>query len=236
MIEHIPEQIDAALLYFHSAGTTSNEIAPFLPLLIEHLPNTYIWAGDGVIGGSPLMGQGTHYVQDDKTQDAKRYWFTFPMQDASSPESFAANSEAMGAVLTCAAAYVNAMVDSIMARFQLPASRIVLSGFQHGSCVALAAAMARIYDPYALTVLIEPYILEGYYLEDVHLLPATTVACIDNEHIRSRTLNWLQADTVEAFRAYGMNVRHFTVDEGNDALDAQLISEAARIMRRCLLP
>jgi hypothetical protein len=30
MIEHIPEHVKTALLYFHSAGTTSDEFAPFL--------------------------------------------------------------------------------------------------------------------------------------------------------------------------------------------------------------
>ncbi len=197
MIEHIPEQVNAAFLYFHSAGTSSDEFAPFLPHLVEQLPNTYIWAGDGVIGRSPLMHQGSHYAND-----TKRYWFTFPMQDASSPESFAANTEAMGAVLTCAGCYVNALTDQVMARFQLPAERVVLSGFQHGSCVALAAAMVRRDDPYTLAIIFEPYILEGYYLKDEQSLPATTVVCIDNQHIRQRTIKWLQFDTVEAFQSY----------------------------------
>ena len=82
MIEHIPEKVDKAFLYFHSAGASSAETRAFLPLLIESLPNTYIWAGDGVISKSPLMRQGLHYGKD-----SKRYWFTFPMQDASRPRA-----------------------------------------------------------------------------------------------------------------------------------------------------
>ena len=96
MIEHIPGQVDRALLYFHSAGESAEQIRPFLPQLIEGLPTTYLWAGDGVISGTPLMRQGLYYGGG-----ARRYWFTFPMQDASSPDSFAAHTEAMGAALSC---------------------------------------------------------------------------------------------------------------------------------------
>ena len=142
MIEQISEQVNNAFLYFHSAGKSSDEIKPFIPELLESLPNTYIWAGDGVISGSPLMRQGLHYGND-----TKRYWFTFPMQDASSPESFASNIEAMGATLTCGGAYVNALVDQIMTRFQIMAKNVILCGFQHGSCIALAASMIRINLP-----------------------------------------------------------------------------------------
>ena len=190
MIEHIPEKVDQAFLYFHSAATSAEQIRPFLPLLIESLPNTNIWAGDGVISGSPLMQQGLYYGPD-----AKRYWFTFPMQDASSPESFAGHVEAMGATLTCSGAYVNALVDQILARFHITAQRVVLCGFQHGSCVALAAAMIRIHDPYAFTILFEPYVLETYYLRDELTLPKTTVVCIENQHIRTRTRNWMDIET-----------------------------------------
>ena len=175
MIEYIPDRVDQALLYFHSAGTSAEEIQPFLSGLIENLPNTYIWAGDGVISQSPLMRQGLHYGTS-----SKHYWFTFPMQDASSPESFAAYVEAMGATLTCAGAYVNVLVDQILARFHLGAEQVVLCGIQHGSCLALAAAMMRVDDPYAVTILIEPYILEGYYLKDELQKPQTTVICLEN--------------------------------------------------------
>lgn len=227
MIEHVPHQVDTAFLYFHSAGVTSDEIKPFLPQLIESLPNTYIWAGDGVIGGAPLMRQRLHYAND-----AKRYWFTFPMQDASSPESFASHVEAMGAALSCAGAYVNAMADPIMARFQIPAEKVVLSGFQHGSSVVLAAAMTRCHDPYAFTVLFEPYILESYYLKHEQPLPGTTVVCIDNQHIRQRTLNWMHIETDKEFQTYGLNVQAITVDGGGNDLDSAMMDEAIRIVKQ----
>ena len=227
MFEHIPEQVNSAFLYFHSAGTTSAEIEPFLPLLLENLPSTYIWAGDGVIGGSPLMRQGLHYGNDPK-----RYWFTFPMQDASSPESFASHTEAMGAALTCAGAYVNALVDQIMARFQLAAKNVVLCGFQHGSCAVLAASMIRLHDPYRFTILLEPYLLESYYLKDELTLPATTVICIDNQHIRQRTRDWINIETDKEFRTYGIVTQQITALEGGDNLDSLMMNEALKIVKR----
>lgn len=228
MIEHIPEHVENALLYFHSAGTSSAQITPFVPKLIQHLPHTYIWAGDGVISDSPLMRQGLYYGHDT----AKRYWFTFPMQDASSAESFASHIEAMGATLTCAGAYVNALADQIMARFQLTAQNVVLCGFQHGSCVALAAAMLRIHDPYAMAILFEPFLLESYYLKEERTLPKTTVVCIDNQHIRARTQNWLHLGTDEVFQSYGMVTQRITVNGGDDTLDAQMMQEAIILLKQ----
>lgn len=226
MIEHIPRQVNSALLYFHSAGTSSEEIIHFLPHLAESLPHTYIWAGDGVISKSPLMRQGLFYGED-----AKHYWFTFPMQDASSPESFANNVEAMGATLSCAGAYVNALADQIMERFHIPAKQVILSGFQHGSCVALAASMLRLYDPYAFTILFEPYILESYYLKDELSLPKTTVYCIDNQHIRTRTQNWMQVETDKQFASYGIAVQNITVAEGDDHLNEAMVNETIKIVK-----
>lgn len=231
MIEHVPEYIDSALLYFHSAGTTSAEFAPFLPQIVESLPRTYVWAGDGVISRSPLMRQGLFYGEDDR-----RYWFTFPMQDASSPESFARHAEAMGASLSSTGAYVNALADQVMSRFHLTAGQVVLSGFQHGSCVALAAAMMRRRDPYACAVLFEPYLLESYYLKDEHPLPDTMVVCIDNRHIRRRTEGWLHVETVRQFEAYGMSVRHITVEEGDDTLGAPMVNAAIQIVQGLRAP
>ncbi|MBN1679471.1 MAG: hypothetical protein JW966_04215 [Anaerolineae bacterium] len=225
MIEHVPAQVDNAFLYFHSAGVSSEQIKPFLPHLIESLPNTYLWAGDGVISSSPLMRQGLYYGSD-----AKRYWFTFPMQDASSNESFASNVEAMGATLSCAGAYVNALVDQIMTRFQITTEKVVLCGFQHGSCVALAASMMRKNDPYAFTILFEPYILEAYYLKHELTLPDTSVVCIDNQHIRKRTLDWINIETDREFQSYGMVTQRITVEDGDDNLDAAMMSEAIKIM------
>lgn len=226
MIEHVPQQVESALLYFHSAGVTAAEFAPFLPHLIDKLPNTYIWAGDGVIGGAPLMRQGMQYGGDPK-----HYWFSFPMQDASSPESFAANAEAMGATVACAGAYVNALADQVMARFGLPARRVVLVGFQHGSSVALAAAMLRRSDPYAVTVLLEPYLLEAYYLKDEANRPATTVVCIDNQHIRDRTRRWMGIETDREFAGFGITTRAITVAGGGDSLDAAMVDQVVEIMR-----
>jgi predicted esterase len=227
MIEHIPRQVDKAFLYFHSAGVTSDELKPFLPQLIEGMPNTYIWAGDGVIGGAPLMRQGIQYAAH-----SKRYWFVFPMQDASSPESFAGHTEAMGAVLSSAGAYVNALADQVMARFRLPASKVVLAGFQHGSCVALAASMLRHHDPFAFTILFEPYILEGLYLKDESSLPGTTVVCIDNRHIQQRTFDWIHIQTDREFQSFGMNIQTVTVNDGSDTLDWPMLHEAAQIMKQ----
>lgn len=228
MIEYIPQQVTNAFLYFHSAGASSEELRPFLPQLQENLPNTYIWAGDGVISGAPLMRQGLHYGDD-----AKRYWFTFPMQDASSPESFARNAEAMGATLSCGGAYVNMLADQVMARFNIPVSKVVLAGFQHGSSVALAAAMMRRGDPYATTILFEPYILESYYLAHERTpLPSTTVVCIDNQHIRERTKRWINIETDHEFSAMGMVTRAITVQGGDDRLDSAMMNEAIAIMKQ----
>lgn len=226
MIEHIPQQVDSAFLYFHSAGTTSEEINPFLPGLVESLPHTYIWAGDGVISRSPLMRHGLCYGED-----AKHYWFTFPMQDASSPESFASHAEAMGAALSCAGAYVNALVDQILTRFHITAKQVILCGFQHGSCVALAASMIRIRDPYAYTILFEPYILESYYLKDELSIPGTTVVCIDNQHIRQRTQNWIHIETDREFQSYGIVTQRVTVEDGDDNLNSAMMDEAIKIVK-----
>lgn len=225
MIEHIPEQVDNAWLYFHSAGESSEQIRPFLPRLIECLPTTYLWAGDGVISGSPLMRQGLHYGDD-----AKRYWFTFPMQDASSPESFAGHVEAMGATLSCGGAYVNALADQIMARFGISAGKVVLCGFQHGGCIALAASMMRKKDPYAVTIVFEPYLLEAYYLQHEADLPPTKVVCIDNQHIRNRTRAWMNIETDQEFQSYGMVTQSITLEDGGDNLDAAMMEEAIKIM------
>jgi predicted esterase len=226
MIEHVPQQVDNALLYFHSAGVTSEEIRPFLAQLVDGLPNTYLWAGDGVISGAPLMRQGLHYGND-----SRRYWFSFPMQDASSPASFAANTEAMGAALACAGAYVNQMADMVMARFGIPARRVALCGFQHGGCVALAAAMQRTADPYAVALLFEPYVLESYYLQYEQAKTETTVVCIDNQHIRQRTLHWMNVETDKVFASYGIHVRGITVDGGGAPLDSAMVAEAVKIIR-----
>lgn len=228
MIELIPDQVDNALLYFHSAGQSSAELEPFLSQFESALPNTYVWAGDGVIRYSPHLKQGSHYGG----HSSRHYWFTFPMQDSVSPESFADNAEAMGSSLLSSGAYVNALVDQIKVRFSIPTEKVVLCGFQHGSCVALSASMMRIKDPYAYSILIEPYILESYYLQDEPAIPKTTVVCIDNMHIQDRIMHWMGINTGLAFQEYGMNMESITVDDGDDDLDLSMMKEAIRIMAR----
>ena len=67
MIEIIPDKIDSAFLYFHSAGTNSKEFKPFIRELESKMPNTYIWIGDGNISGSPLMFNNSFYGESDKS-------------------------------------------------------------------------------------------------------------------------------------------------------------------------
>ena len=67
------------------------------------------------------------------------------------------------------------MVDQVMARFQISASHVVLCGHQHGACVALAAAMMRRTQSFALTVLFDPWPLETLYLQHEHELPCAPV-------------------------------------------------------------
>jgi hypothetical protein len=182
MIEVIPNAVDSAFIYFHTRQSTGDEIAPFLDELRAGLPTTYIWAGDGNIDGTqdPIMRQAVSYGVS-----SHRYWFVFPMH-GSSQEDFANAVEPMGAVLVTCGGFANAFVDQVMARFHLTASRVVLCGHQHGSCVALAAAMMRRHDPFALTVLFDPWPLEAYYLQYEQNLPQTKMVCIDNLWVRER--------------------------------------------------
>jgi len=227
MIEHIPEKVKKAFFYFHSAGTNSNELESYLHYFIEKLPHTYIWIGDGVISDSPLMGSELNYNSNSE----KRYWFTFPMDDASSRESFMAHSQAMGASLCSSGAFVNHMVDQVKFRFSLSIDKIVLCGFQHGSSLALSSAMMRLKDPYSHTILLEPYLLEAFYLRDEELLPSTTVHCIDNKHIRSRTEQWLKIDTDKELAGFGINTVRITVKNGGDDLNLSMIIEVINIIK-----
>jgi hypothetical protein len=102
------------------------------------------------------------------------------------PVEGAGDDPVMGAVLATVGGYANALVDGVMARFQLSVSRIVLCGHQHGACVALAAAMMRRTQPMALTVLFDPWPPETLYLEYERNLPQRRVACIDNRWVRAR--------------------------------------------------
>ena len=226
MIEYVPERVHSAFLYLHSAGVDSKELAPFLPKLIDDLPNTYICAGDGVISSSPLMNSGTYYGDSDK-----RYWFMFPMQDATTQKSFQQHSEAMGASLLSSGAFLNRFVDQIKERFGLPTNKIVLSGFQHGSCLALTASMMRKTDPFITTILFEPYILEGYYLEKDPVQAETNVVCIENQCMRKQVQNWINVETDREFKKFGMNVTSIILDEGEEKLDIMMIKKAVKVLQ-----
>jgi hypothetical protein len=232
MIEIIPDVIDTALLYFHTRCSSGDEITPFVSEIRRELPNTYIWAGDGSIEGKsqdPIMGNAVSYGMS-----AQRYWFVFPMH-SSTPEGFAAATEAMGAVLATSGGFVNALVDQVMARFQIKASRVVLCGHQHGSCVALAAAMMRRADPFALSVLFDPWPLETLYLQHELKLPATRVVCIDNLWTRERDRQrGIHTELYKVFKRYGMCAEGLTLPEGRDKPDEYMFREAIRQIKMAL--
>ncbi|HEY3341563.1 MAG TPA: hypothetical protein VGK81_06075, partial [Anaerolineae bacterium] len=208
------------------------EIAPFVDDIQKALPTTYIWAGDGCIEGKsddPLMGKAVSYGMS-----SQRYWFVFPMQTRT-PEGFAAATEAMGAVLATSGGYVNAFVEQALARFQLPASRVVLCGHQHGACVALAATMLRRVQPFALAVLFDPWPLETLYLQHEHELPATKVVCIDNQWVRERERQrGATTELYKVFREYGIRAEGITLSEGQAKPDGPMFREAIRQIRLAL--
>lgn len=230
MIEIVPDRVEIAFLYFHSARSSSAEIVPYLDELHAKLPHTYIWAGDGGVEGAthdPIM---RHEVSYTPGPGARRFWFVFPMQ-GSSGEDFAAAIEPMGAVLATCGAFVNAWADQVMARFHLPARRVVLCGHQHGSCVALAAAMMRRADPFALTVLFDPWPLEALYLQHEANLPQTRVVCVDNLWIRAREESrGATKPLFEVFRDYGINASGVTLSTGEGKPDVAMFREAIRII------
>lgn len=179
-----------------------------------------------MISGSPLMRHDLFYGTS-----LKRYWFAFPMQDTSSHGSFSQNSEAMGATLSCSGACVNLIVDQVKEQFRIPTEKIVLSGFQHGSCVALATAMIRKKDPFLYTILFQPYILESYYLKDEEIPYHTTVVCIENLYIQQKTKKWLNIETEKEFQKFGINTLGITIEHGKEQLDIDMIKEAIKIIR-----
>lgn len=229
MVEIIPKVIDTALLYFHTRRSSGEEIIPFLDEIQKGLPNTYIWAGDGCIEGGnddPIMKRSVSYGTS-----TQRYWFVFPMQ-SSTKEAFVAATEAMGAVLATSGGYANVLVDQVLARFQIPVSRVVLCGHQHGACVALAAAMMRRADPFALTVLFDPWPLETLYLQHELSLPATKVVCIDNLWVRDRERQrGAEIELYKVFQQYGINAEAVTLPEGQDKPDIFMFREAIRQIR-----
>ena len=231
MIEIVPNDVDAAFIYFHTRQSTGDEIAPFLDELRAGLPNTYIWAGDGCIDGTedPVMGRAVTYGASPH-----RFWFVFPMR-GSGQEDFANAVDPLGAVLATCGGYANAFVDQVIARFRLTTSRVVLCGHQHGSCVALAAAMMRRNDPFALTVLFDPWPLEAYYLQYEQNLPPTKVVCVDNLWVRERERQ-RGADTelYNVFRRYGINADGVTLTEGQGKPDEYMFREAIRQIKAVL--
>jgi hypothetical protein len=232
MIEVVPNVVDTAFLYFHTRCSSGDEIAPFVDDFRRALPNTYLWAGDGCIEGAyddPIMGKAVSYGTS-----AQRYWFVFPMQ-SSTVEAFTAAREAMGAVLVTAGGYANALVDQVMNRFQIPASRVVLCGHQHGACVALAAAMMRRQSPFALTVLFDPWPLETLYLQHEHEFPATKVVGIDNLWVRERERQrGASTELYKVFQQYGINAEGVTLAEGQGRPDEHMFREAARQIKAVL--
>jgi hypothetical protein len=231
MIEIVPDQVDTAFIYFHTARSTGAEIVPFLDELQAEMPHAYIWAGDGAIEGSeaPLMGQAVNYASS-----LQRYWFVFPMQ-GSGNEDFANAIEPVGAVLVSCGGYINTFVDQVIARFHIPASRVVLCGHQHGACVALAAAMMRREDPFTLTVLFDPWPLEAYYLQYEHNLPDTKVVCVDNLWVREREKQrGAETELYKVLRSYGIQAEGGTLPAGNAKPDELMFREAVRQIKAVL--
>jgi hypothetical protein len=226
MIEIIPNVVDTAFLYFHTRRSTGDEMAPFVDEIRQELPNTYIWAGDGPIEGKhddPIMGKSVSYATS-----AEHYWFVFPMQ-SSTKESFVAATEAMGAVLATSGGYANALADQVMARFHIPATQVVLCGHQHGACVALAAAMLRRAQPFALTLLFDPWPLETLYLQHEHDLPATKVICIDNQWVRERERQrGAETALFKVFQGYGINADGVMLTQGENIPDEHMFREAIK--------
>ncbi len=232
MIEVVPNTVDSAFIYLHTRCSTGDEIGPFLDELRTELPHTYIWAGDGPIEGSeqdPLMGQAISYGTS-----AQRYWFVFPLH-GTGVKDFNDAIEPMGAVLMSCGGYLNAFVDQLTARFQIPTTRVVLCGHQHGSCVALAAAMMRRTDPFALTVLFDPWPLETLYLAHEQRLPDTKVVCIDNLWVREREKQrGAQEPLYNVFRRYGIHADEVTLPLGSGKPDASMFREAVHQMKMIL--
>ena len=226
MIEIVPQVVDTAFLYFHTRRSTGDELAPFADEFCRELPTTYLWAGDGPIEGGqddPMMGSTVNCGTS-----RERYWFVFPMHGRTA-EAFASATEAMGAVLATSGGYANALADQVMARFRIPAARVVLCGHQHGACVALAAAMLRRADPFSLAVLFDPWPLETLYLAHEQGLPQTKVLCVDNAWVRAREQQRGAVKPLyEVFREYGINADGITLPAGEGKPYAHMVRAAAQ--------
>ncbi len=223
MIEIIPTKMDSALILLHSADHNANQFLPFIEFLQEKLPNTYIVAEDGPIAGSPVVQDGMFYGNADK-----RYWFMFPMKDACSKESFIHNKVAQGASLMSAASYLNNYIDSLSKKISVPHENIVLCGFQHGSCVALSAAMMKRNKTFKKVILIQPYLLEALYLEDEHITDTTKVICIENEYMRKKTYDWIQIYTDEEMRKLKLNIESVITKNGSEEITKEILQEVVK--------
>ena len=68
-------------------------------------------------------------------------------------------------------------------------------------------------------------------MKDEVTIPQTTVVCIENQHIRERTREWLHLETDQEFQSYGLVTHQITVNDGGDMLDAPMMNEAIRMMK-----
>lgn len=217
MYQYEPKtKVKQAFFYFHTAKRDGSEINPFVEKLIQRLPDTYIWAGDGFISGSALMGSNLAF-----NGEGERFWFNFPAQedDKYATDFFQRNVTAMGAVLTCCGVYINAFIDEKLKQLGLCAKDAVLCGYRHGSCAALAAAMVRKNDPFPLSILLNPFPLEMYYLRIENNLPSTKVLCVDTEFTRTEQMR-ISGDeaTDQLFRQYGINAELVLSNDTQDPL------------------
>ena len=229
MIEIVPKSIDSIFLYFHGAASSSQEFLPYLKLFKIAFPSTFIWAGNGPIACQPNLRSNIQY-----SNDKGGFWFTFPMQDASSVTNFQNNIEPMGAVLTSCGAYINLFVDSLMEEYKVPASRVVLCGYQHGSCVALAATMMRKMDPFSLAILFDPFPLETYYLKSEKALPKTKIVSVTNSWGINRNRSMINDNIDDIFQSYGMNIDSIHIDKGGNKVDEFMMQAAIKIMHEQL--
>jgi hypothetical protein len=84
-------------------------------------------------------------------------------------------------------------------------------------------------NPFALTVLFDPWPLETLYLRHEHNLPATKVVCIDNLWVRAREQQrGAETALYKVFQQYGIRAEGITLTEGQGKPDAYMFREAIR--------
>jgi hypothetical protein len=92
--------------------------------------------------------------------------------------------------------------------------------------------MMRRHDPFALTILFDPWPLVTLYLQKEHDLPQTRVVCMDNEWVRERERQrGAEIPLYQVFRGYGMNAEGITLPQGAGIPDEFMFREAARQVR-----